>query len=570
MKRLPLSIALGASLMGASGSLCAQPLPPVLPDRSFRDSQELMRAHHWQEQRKALESSGFTPATALPDSASDAPVPAGEAPLSGCLPWHSVRVEGLDILSSAARAEITAASPQGCLNAANLNGLSRSISAAMLSEGLFQFTIRKVAASETPAQQGDVLIWRVIPARVSDIRNSSTIPTAVLFPNLIGKPVRTRDLDQALAQANRLPGHSVSLDVFPDGADGVVLAVSDAASRPLRAVVSADNAGPDAQHALRVGAQVLAGNPLGLGDSLWVYANSSLGSDDDVYSRYGGLNYSVPYGYWTFSGFANLSASRGKVVLPRTLAEQSGDIWQAGGRAERVIARSQRTLTSAYAQLVHMEVTNRFMGDTLAIQSPKLTTVALGLNHTWLNARGSVQANAEIERGLPVLHADHDVAGSGLPQAQFTRVSGSLYAEQNLTAAPLPLRWEAALTAQASPDNLPAVKTLNLSDPALVRGLGKVGVSGRNGVALHQNLVMPTRIGRLSVSPYLGVDIGSVQPFQAGRQSALSATLGARLGTARWGLDAAVTKARYFDVPTLTNRSGYAPTLWFLQGQWMF
>ncbi|VEH65918.1 Hemolysin transporter protein shlB precursor [Rodentibacter pneumotropicus] len=97
-----------------------------------------------------------------------------------------------------------------CLNEERLNRLSQDLTSAYLALGYvynpFQFE----------DDGSGKLTMRVTEGKVSLLSsNSERLNFTMLFPNILGKPLNIKDLDQALDQANKMPGSKVSVDVLP-------------------------------------------------------------------------------------------------------------------------------------------------------------------------------------------------------------------------------------------------------------------------------------------------------------------------------------------------------------------
>jgi hemolysin activation/secretion protein len=143
------------------------------------------------------------------------------------------------------------------------------------------------------------------------------------------------------------------------------------------------------------------------------------------------------------------------------------------------------------------------------VQSTSLTSLDAGLNLLWLE-HGLWYASLGVSQGLDAFGADHRASGKQAGQADFRKYRASLL---YLSQAPPPgtWSWQSELNLQYSPNPLPAVEQLLLSDYSSVRGVRQHTVSAASGAVwrntLNYGITLPSAPS-VRLQPFIGVDLG--------------------------------------------------------------
>lgn len=439
-----------------------------------------------------------------------------------CLPVQALRIAGVTLLT---REAVTALAPkeQGCLDRTRLNRLMHELTRMYVQRGY-------LAARVVPEMAAGVMTLRVIEGRVDRVVGAR--PGAEwLLPDVVGRPLNIRDLEQGLDQANRLRSVQMRAEILPGQTPGTsTVHLIETRSAPLQGALSLDNRGYDATGRTVVGGSLAYDNPTGHFDFVSLSLEHSLGHAR--YSRRGALFYALPRGYWTLSLFGSKSEYLNTQRLVYNTVELTGRSDQLGARLDRVVGRSQNAISSAHLQLTHKRVRNYFLDSLQRISSPTLTVVEAGFERSSLHAGGGLSVEAALEQGMPWLGADrdHQAPVEGWPRAQFLKAHLSVSLSQHLRpGAAVPLVLESRLYAQASGDRLPAIEQLELADSNMVRGFRHHSLSGAVGWALRNTLSTRRQLGKTSVSPRLALDVGRVLQHGSPRGQASLAGGGAGL-----------------------------------------
>lgn len=329
------------------------------------------------------------------------------------------------------------------------------------------------------------------------------------FPSSSGDPLRLPDIDQGVAQINRLRRNQATVQILPGQNPGE--SIVDIGNKPgdrLYYTLGVDNYGSSATGVTRYRAGVEADNLLGLQESLSFNFVDSLDSNALVGS------FAVPFGRSTFS--YTISDSEYQQVIGTTALEYGRTLSHIFGW-NYLVSRSVSDITSIDATLSWRRTDREINGIDLDPQ--RLAVFRLGGN--WLHkfvmndAQGNVTVNAGISQGLPWLGANHDPHGINRDDAhsQFTKVDA--------TAAftlPLPkigralLAYRGVLGGQYTNAALFGSEQLYLGGMDTIRGFRSGEIAGDRGVYSRNELAWVNapawKDGR--IEPYVFVDAGKV------------------------------------------------------------
>ncbi|BFU60515.1 MULTISPECIES: ShlB/FhaC/HecB family hemolysin secretion/activation protein [Rodentibacter] len=411
-----------------------------------------------------------------------------------CLPFDEIELRGITLIPT----EPLLPPPGKCINEDYLNQLSQNVTAAYLKAGYlhnpFQFQ------SDGTRR----LIMQVVEGKLTKISGESSIVNAkMLFPNLIGKPLNVRDLDQGLDQTNSLLGSTVTVDVYPDSQGNIELALHNAYQQRLSGRFSVDNDGTKSTGEWIGRGYVNIDSPFGLSDSLSLSGSHSLRSGFYPYNRSLALYYSVPYGYWRFSTFGSMSQYKADLTLNQNTLVQHGKTWQWGIRAEKVFHRGTNSVTTAYAQFDHLNAKNGLADVIYEIQSPTITSGTIGLNHLQLRENGLILTDISYEYGKPSyrhnleqFYKPYHKFNASLDYIQYRYFFGQTFRQQH------------RLQGQYSQRLLPSLKQQDLLDRYNVRGFRTFSSATEKALSLQNTLVWVKQWKNWQIEPYAGIDMG--------------------------------------------------------------
>ncbi|MEO7548554.1 MAG: ShlB/FhaC/HecB family hemolysin secretion/activation protein [Ramlibacter sp.] len=491
-----------------------------------------------------------------------------------CFTVREVRIEG----DAAPRFGWLSANAQAFVGrCAGVQGLSRiagSLDEELLSRG---FATTRVSLPAQNLQSG-VLRVRLHAGRVAAIRMvDATQPTPAgiasgarppiehwqadtrwgtwrnAFSLAPGDILNIRDLEQGVEQMNRLPSQSVNTQLEPGEApDTSVVIIQRRAglTERVRGTATVDNSGGSALGRAQFSGNLAVDNPLGLNDVLSANLASNLQDASASHrSQSLGLNYSVPWGYNTFSLSASHSRFAQSVQGTTVRFLSSGQSDSAEARLARTVLRTSSAKLGFYGG-VSLRRAQSYIDDVeLIVQRRRTTNAEVGFNYRQLFERSSLDLDLGYRRGVPWRNAQEDLpdaqAGGATLRPRIATFSASYGSAFSLAGRQM--QYNGTLRGQYTRDTTLSIDQLSIGGRHTVRGFtGDVVLLAEKGLVWRNDLSWPVSMGQgIDAQAVLGLDWGRVwgpsDVLLAGHQLA-GAALGLR-GRAR-GL--------YFDVSLAT------------------
>lgn len=337
---------------------------------------------------------------------------------------------------------------------------------------------------------------------------------ATLFPHIKGKPLTLSALDQGLDQANRLQSNKVKLDILPGTKlGGSVIKLSNQRQAPWHINIASDNYGQKNSGRWLIRTNASYDSPLGLSD--FVSLNTSLTTDnpDTRFNRAYTLLYSLPYGSFTFSTFGSYSEYEFQQTLKTRKVRLHGNTDQVGLRADYAFYRAQRQINTLNTQLTHKRIRNYFSQVPLNLSSPELTTIELGINHLHIVPSGVINLNLSAEKAVSWFGAEDSPYVANTKTSDYRFIKFKLFAnwQQRFSLFDKNFLLNSLFVGQYSPDMLPGVEWLSLTDKNAVRGFDQTTLSGDIGGYWRNTLSYPYHINQFTLTPRVGFDAGRVQ-----------------------------------------------------------
>lgn len=502
---------------------------PLYAAESSAHGQEVLRQQQQQQRdlqqmqleqrRRQLERGSFSGAATAPAAADTLAVD------ERCWAVSEVRVGGVTLISRKTLDLRLNPTLSPCMGVNQINQALATITELYVQAG---YIASRPYLGTTPeaGQSLDILVDEGYVESIELADPSLPVALGGAFPGMLGKALNLRDLEQGLDQLNRLRSVDLSADIAPGsepGASRIILRSRTRDQSRWALNLGLDNLGSAItgrnRHTLNLGLD----SPLQINDVFNVSVSDTL-NQGDRYSRSASLYYSIPYGYWTWSVFASHGEYRAPFKLGYLALQSIGTTDQLSLRADRVLWRGQDHQLSANLQLAHKEVDSHLGGLHLRIQSPTLTVAEAGLNLFWLD---SAVWNLDVNyaQGLRWFGADDDAERRLYrePKAQFRKYRAGLGQWRNGRLGQQAWQWQSQLNVQYSPDPLPAIEQLLVTDDSAVRGFRINGASGASGAVWRNTLRLPLRSDLpVQITPRLGLDSGVVQADRGAPSQRLS------------------------------------------------
>lgn len=456
-----------------------------------------MRAYRWST-GMAMMSTFLLVAPAMAASCTDAP---------------RLEVSGLAVLSAGQQGYLASTLP-ACLQQGEEGALSRLLAAAFLQDGY-----PRIHVQQQPAPQHTVKLavrpWVVGRMESEDGR----LDPAGTFPQSSSRWLNLHELEQGLAQLNRLSGNLVSMSIYPaDEAEGVaaIRLRNDGDGRALHALLSTELADDGRQQQGSAGATLLWDNPLGLMDGLALSAR---------HTRRGVMQsaaYSIPYGYWTLAANYGETRSQQPWVSPHFETTIDTRASQGGLQLTRTLQRDALGYAAWRAGLQHQQVDTRFAGSRIAVQSPVISKFSLALDSEWQAGKHRLAASLTWQRGLNLGGSSQrpPQAEEAYPTAHFDKLSLALGSTSSWAWGTYRGGLKQSLAGQYTRQPLYAAEQFSLGGPDSVRGLTRWASAANRAASLQNTLDIDVpAVAGTQLRPFIGVDVGRSWSSGPGEES---------------------------------------------------
>lgn len=454
--------------------LCAAAAPFQSPgDRDLiRDRQENLL----QEQRKRLEELQQLPGKQA------APAPVQPSEEGRCFQIDSIDLQGATLLSERQRASLVAGFEGQCLYVGRFNELLKRITDHYLDRGYL------TTRAYLPQQElgGGVLQIIIVEGRLEGLDSSalaSPLEMAMAFPGRTGEVLNLREMEQMVDQLGRLPSRQAEVELVPgQQVGGSRVQLKGQREKPWRVSASRHNNGDASSGEQQMNLGFEWDSPLGLADQLSLRAGRDVVSDQWRHSDSQGLNYNVPWGWWTFNYSYNRNYYRTRDTSSGFPFKLDGDNAVHQFQAERVVHRDSLSKTAVNLGISHLRARN-YLDDTLIdVSSTRITERQLGVNHGRRIGNAFVNLDAGWQQGIGAL----DAQGAGDPRgnepvARYNKYTLTLSYLQPFQLWGEQFSFDSLATGQRSEDALYSGQRISVGGLASVRGFKEQTLTGDSG-----------------------------------------------------------------------------------------
>lgn len=486
------ALAIGLSLLPVCAAAASAPSPG---DRDLiRERQERLL----QDQQKRLQELQQLPGTPGPEA------PAAQAQDTRCFDIRQIDLQGAEHLGERDRQALLTPYLGQCLGVGQLNQLLQRITDHYLVRG---YVTTRAYLPQQALGSGTLQII-VIEGRLEGLDSSalaSPRELAMAFPGKTGEVLDLRELEQLVDQLGRLPSRQAALELVPgEAVGGSRVRLQGQRDKPWRVWATRHNDGDISTGEQQVGLGLEWDSPLGLADQLSLRASRDAVSDHWRHSESQSLNYSVPWGWWTFNYSYNQSYYRtrdGGSGFPYVF---DGDIQGHQLRAERVLHRDNLSKTALNLGLSHLR-TNNYVDDYLIdVSSSRLTETQLGFSHGRRIGGAFVNLDAGWQQGIGAL----DAQGEGNPHhddpvARYNKYSLTLSYLQPFQLWGEQFSVDSLATGQKSEDSLYSAQRISLGGFSSVRGFKDQTLNGDTGGYWRNQLRWRRAVTLPALQPWL-------------------------------------------------------------------
>lgn len=467
---------------------------------------------------------------------------------SECLAIANVYLRGISLLTNKELSSLSQLNDK-CYTTNDINRLIKELTLLYIKDG---FITARVILS--PVNDKHQLFINVIEGKLEKIELShhldNPINLTMLFPNMIGKAVNLRQIEQGLDQANRLQSNHVTVSIKPGEHFGTsVLEVKNQTSKPWQVSSIFDNYGQSTTGKERGSLSYSLDNPLGLADYFSIGGTVTLQKEAMGFSRSYNALYSVPYGNFTFNTFVSSSQYGFTQQLPNYPVYLSGHSLQLGLKSDYVFFRDQTNIFAFYAQWINKQSKNYFENEKLRISSFNYNTFELGVNEFHQFDTSNINVNLAIEKGMPELIFDRHPSLNPIEKlADFKKFSTKINYNNLFALKGHIYQLSHHFIGQYSSQDLPSADALSLTDQNAVRGIVNTYLSSGTGAYLQTTLSSVYRLNVGAISPRAGIDLGGTYYHHSHHKidSALGMSLGVNYSYQYLNIDFMVNKGVSF------------------------
>jgi hemolysin activation/secretion protein len=406
-----------------------------------------------------------------------------------------------------------------CLGAEGINIVLKRAQDALLAQG---FVTSRVLAEPQDLKPG-LLKLTLIPGRIRKIRFAEGTTARAFAGNAVptkaGDILNLRDIE---------PGYSD-------------LVISYSQANPFRVSVSVDDSGSKGTGKYQGGLTVSYDNWWTINDLFYITFNRDLGGADVGPRGTKGrtVHYSVPWGYWSFSGTASSSGYFQTVAGANQSYVYSGVSANTEIKASRLVYRdAQRKITLATRGF--QRKSNNFIDDTeVLVQQRKVGGWEASLGYKQYLGQASIDGNIAYKRGTGAfgsLVAPEEAFGEGT--SRFALVATDVNLTAPFTVGDIKFKLNSAWRSQLQRTPLTPQDRFSIGGRFSVRGFdGDSSLSAERGWTLRNEI--STNIADSGQDIFLAVDHGHV----AGPSS--DKLLGRNLTGYAVGLRGAIKKLQY-------------------------
>lgn len=357
------------------------------------------------------------------------------------------------------------------------------------------------------------------------------------FPDISGKILNLREIEQGLDQINRLSRYNAQIKLLPSAQQGYSIVDIQSSEQKLSSLeLGLSNSGQESTGEQQISLSVTGENLFKRLDQWNLTATKSAAFIDSKDSESLFLSADIPYGYWNV-GF------RTSYSTYLTTFSNQGFNFDSTGKTNShdldikwLFFRDSISKSALKASVKHRREKNYILGSLVEASSRNLSSTSLSWEHSRRLAGGFLSLAPQIAIGTDWFGGEETLSKApAMPDAQF--VKGTLTGSYTYPVS-ASLTVATTLFGQWSNDTLYGAERLSIGGEYSVRGFKGASLSGDEGYYWRNDLTY--RIGQW---PYLG-QISTQLAFDTGsivQDSQDQYEGGSLLGTS-WSLK---TQAKY-------------------------
>lgn len=402
-----------------------------------------------------------------------------------CFVIRNIILEGSYSLSDEERQGLILPFIGKCLGLVEIRELMRVVTNFYIDKG-YVTTRAYIPQQDMSTGTLKLLIIEGITGEIDLEQKNVRTNLATAFPDLKGKILNIRDIEQGLDQINRLQSNNATMELLPGKEPGKtnILVKNQPATTPVSGTLALDNYGSEATGNTRGTFTLGVDNPLGVNDYWFVSLSRNIDANNSRLSKSSLLNFDIPYGYLNFTGTYSKSAYRSLIKTPvQTLMSNGGTSTPSLG-VQYVLERSQKDKATLTTKLVHTDTKNYIEGSLLTSSSRKLTVLNVDLTKVFSELDGSWTVSGGFSKGLDWFGVEElPNAGQGtIPSINFIKFNFSTSYTRPFKLMDSHASWSSSIQAQYSHDFLYGTQQIAVGGLYTVRGYDGTSIAGDRGL----------------------------------------------------------------------------------------
>ncbi|CAA6806101.1 MAG: Hemolysin transporter protein shlB [uncultured Campylobacterales bacterium] len=362
----------------------------------------------------------------------------------------------------------------------------------------------------------DAIIININENKISNITfdNNKTIKSILTFPNLENKTLNLRDIEMGLEHINALQTNDASIDLKPENFTHTKVNIKNLRKFPIHTNISLNNNGKDITGQSKGAVNISAQNLFGLHTKFDASLDGTLSQNNDKRSVSASWKYSIPFGYFLFSGGYRNFLYRSKIKGENRDFISSGKSDTHFHNLEYTIFRDAKSILKLKSGIDIKQTYNFIANELIRVSSSKLTIAHLGLNLNTNIKSSNLNLSAKINQGVdlfdPLKNSDHEHK-----KAQSTSYNLDVFLTSYFNLFDKQLILKNQISSQYSEHKLYTTELFSIGGLYSVRGFENLNYSGEIGIVSKNDLVLNLnkKIFGINVvlQPFIGFDGGVVE-----------------------------------------------------------
>jgi len=403
----------------------------------------------------------------------------------------NIRVEGATLLSKSVIKRLVRPFEGQRLTLIEINSILQVITNAYAEKGY----VTSRAVLEPQDLSTGTLVVRVIEGVVEDIKLTpqSTMEQGQLltiFPWVKGSKLNLRDIEQGMDQLNRLPSNEATMTIEPGTDLGMSqVVINNVQDRTWRILSGYDNFGTETTGIAQYTLGFEKDNYLGANDQFLLYYTANVPPiGDNFKNKWDGNSssitglFSIPFGYWLFSGNFSYFSYSSKIYGMNQEYLTSGSTGSFRFALDRVIWRGTNGKLSLGTFYQYRDVINSIEDIKLLGSSYSLSTTGLMASYVQRFLGGVFTLQIDHTWGLP--HMSKSIYGQisdTTPVTQFEKTSATLGWYRPFNIGEQSFVWNVSAFGQTSRQTLYGPERIYLGSVYTVRGFSDTPLGGDQG-----------------------------------------------------------------------------------------